>query len=264
MRIETAAMPRPGLPRAIAPLVESVATERFGDALLGSMRELWDMKFVAVYAFDADAADALPDTRLVLGAASETPDLVGVNSGKYTLRYAHRDPARCAVLATSAPAATMLAREELPDPGHQLMLERARVVDRYAYFFPVAGRRWLSVHAMRGDHNGPITRREFGEMRDLSPLFRALIWRHLGGSYPARNKACADERLRAGLRRLCPALSDREVEICSRLLAGRSSPQIARELKLGVGSVQTYRKRAYLKLGVSDMREIFARLLGLQ
>jgi two-component system nitrate/nitrite response regulator NarL len=49
-----------------------------------------------------------------------------------------------------------------------------------------------------------------------------------------------------------PALTDREQQILRLIAAGKSLPQIARELFLGVTTVKTHVQHLYEKLGVSD------------
>jgi two-component system nitrate/nitrite response regulator NarL len=49
-----------------------------------------------------------------------------------------------------------------------------------------------------------------------------------------------------------PVLTDREREILSMIAAGKSLPEIAKELYLGVTTVKTHVQHLYEKLGVSD------------
>jgi DNA-binding CsgD family transcriptional regulator len=63
------------------------------------------------------------------------------------------------------------------------------------------------------------------------------------------------------LRARCPSLTRREISVCESLLRGRSAPEVAAVLGIRVCSVQTYRKRAYTKLGVSSLPELFNQLL---
>ena len=81
-------------------------------------------------------------------------------------------------------------------------------------------------------------------------MFASLISRHLRGPE-------VDSRLRA----LCPELTAREAAVCCDLLRGRSAPQVAAALGVRVSSVHTYRKRAYAKLGIASLPELFQRLL---
>jgi len=258
MKIETVGASDHRFAGALSQLVDSVATERFGRSLLAFMRAHWGIKIVAVYSFRNPGGD----TRLLMGAGDVPAALVRTNADEYVGRYAAHDPARRAAMATArstSAVATCLNRQELPEPGHRDLLEESDVRDRFACFYPGRDERWTSLHAMRSSGWGAISRREFGEMRDFSALFGALLALHLDQTSEAANPLL---RLRQQLQCAGPALSARERDVCALLLSGKSSPEIASGLGIGVGSVHTYRKRAYLKLGVSDMREIFMRLLG--
>jgi two-component system nitrate/nitrite response regulator NarL len=49
-----------------------------------------------------------------------------------------------------------------------------------------------------------------------------------------------------------PALTEREAQILRLIAAGKSLPEIAKELFLGVTTVKTHVQHLYEKLGVSD------------
>lgn len=53
-------------------------------------------------------------------------------------------------------------------------------------------------------------------------------------------------------------LTEREQQVCARILLGLSSEGIALDLNIKAASVHTYRKRAYLKLAISSQNELFA------
>ena len=86
--------------------------------------------------------------------------------------------------------------------------------------------------------------------------------RHLSLTSPRAPQSC-DE--------LAPALlahprgkflSSREVAVCTRLLMGYSNEAIALDLNVSFHSVRTYRRRAYLKLGVTSQNELFSLVLA--
>lgn len=58
-------------------------------------------------------------------------------------------------------------------------------------------------------------------------------------------------------------LSQRESEVCARILYGISSPGIALDLDIGVETVKTYRNRAYLRLGIGSPRELLVWYLSI-
>lgn len=59
-------------------------------------------------------------------------------------------------------------------------------------------------------------------------------------------------------------LSRRERQVCALLLRGVGGPTIGSELDLKPESVKSYRKRAYLRLGVSGERELALKFLSLR
>jgi DNA-binding CsgD family transcriptional regulator len=263
MRIDNS-VPQPlsssRLPRALAAIVDSVGTRDLPQALLDSLEALWGIRFVAVYAFDLRS----PQTRFLLGASADPSVRVQHNATEYALYYAGDDPARQAVISairadpcTPAIISTCLAREELPRPEHKQLIERAGVLDRFACFFSADASRWFGLHVMRGATCGPLTEHDFAELRDYAFVYRSLISRHIA----ITGHGGARERIQHWLQNSSAGLSVREIEVCARLLAGESQPKIARSLGIKDSSVQSYRKRAYQKLGVREMREIFLRIL---
>ena len=59
-----------------------------------------------------------------------------------------------------------------------------------------------------------------------------------------------------------PALTQREQEILHLIAAGKSLPEIAKELYLGLTTVKTHVQHLYEKLGVSDRAAAVARRCG--
>ncbi len=51
-------------------------------------------------------------------------------------------------------------------------------------------------------------------------------------------------------------LSNRELEVCVGLLAGRTAPELAEQLALKVNTIESYLKRAAIKLGISGRHSL--------
>jgi LuxR family transcriptional regulator, activator of tox operons len=65
--------------------------------------------------------------------------------------------------------------------------------------------------------------------------------------------------------RLCridPSLPPREAEVCGAIASGMTSEAIALTLGISVNTVLTYRKRAYMRLGVSSQNELMRLVLS--
>jgi two-component system nitrate/nitrite response regulator NarL len=60
-----------------------------------------------------------------------------------------------------------------------------------------------------------------------------------------------------------PVLSEREREVLVGFAQGRSIPQLAAEMYLGVSTVKTHAQRLYHKLGVSDRAAAVAEAMRL-
>ena len=82
-----------------------------------------------------------------------------------------------------------------------------------------------------------------------------------GVSMPEHGKTPLVERLQSRLRLAFPKLTEREVQICARTLAGQSSKEIARALKISPASVMTYRQRAYSREVISSAGQLLDRLV---
>lgn len=104
-------------------------------------------------------------------------------------------------------------------------------------------------------------------LEDISPLLLPMVEKHISalqprGTSPEQDSAAIEgletlrqrfaERLaQTGLR-----LSNREMEVCVGLLAGRTAPQLAEQFQLKVNTVESYLKRAAIKLGISGRHSL--------
>jgi DNA-binding CsgD family transcriptional regulator len=57
-------------------------------------------------------------------------------------------------------------------------------------------------------------------------------------------------------------LTEREADVCARIVLGMSTTGIALDLRISKNTVATLRKRAYDRLGISSQNELFAICLG--
>lgn len=80
-----------------------------------------------------------------------------------------------------------------------------------------------------------------GEKNEEAPTARSLVH-----SVISRNVAPFDK------------LTERESEVCERILVGFTSTGISLDLNIAESSVNTYRRRAYEKLGIATQNELFS------
>ncbi|WP_248732787.1 LuxR C-terminal-related transcriptional regulator [Pseudomonas sp. MWU13-2517] len=109
-------------------------------------------------------------------------------------------------------------------------------------------------------------------LKDFSLLLLALVEKHINAinsqGIPDKNIATEGlvpqnrdmdslrQRFEARLLQSGLKLSNREKEICAGLLAGRTAPELAEALELKVNTVESYLKRAVIKMGISGRHSL--------
>lgn len=146
----------------------------------------------------------------------------------------------------------------------------------------------FAVNFYRHQHQRAFSDRQIGAFESVAPVLLALTRKHIVLSHPLSPPAAAAWHdgsgvspalpatdpmlaplaadglpvLRMRLVRLQAALTDRELDVCARLLQGMTHEGIASDLGLSVPTVKTYRNRAFARLGIHFRNELFARVLG--
>ncbi|MCC8395254.1 helix-turn-helix transcriptional regulator [Paraburkholderia sp. MMS20-SJTR3] len=115
---------------------------------------------------------------------------------------------------------------------------------------------WLSVNLYRDRAHGVFAAGELEYLESVAPLFAHAATAHyaLNGQHQQGPGAA----MLARLRRLCPALTPRELDVLRGTLEGASAAGIAEGMGVKATSVVTYQKRAYARLGISNQRQLFA------
>src|SRR5690606_4359226 len=74
---------------------------------------------------------------------------------------------------------------------------------------------------------------------------------------------CNDFRgYRKRVEQVAPCLSEREAEVCAGIALGMNSEGIGLTLGIKLSTVQTHRKRAYARLGISSQNELLKLLFN--
>lgn len=155
------------------------------------------------------------------------------------------------------------ASDEIDHPGYRAACyQRPNVSDRLSLLVQPAGDIWLSVNFYRDSAQGKFAPGEIAAIETLAPLFAHGVQHHyrLNGQ-PVQGVAPV---MLASLRRHCPELSKRELDVLRGVLEGLTAAEIAEATGLQPSSVITYQKRAYKRMGISSQRQLFALCLGPQ
>lgn len=131
----------------------------------------------------------------------------------------------------------------------------------------------FAVNFYRHQHQRPFQDSHIADFEALAPVLLALAHKHIdlgrAGALapPPPTEAPAPSRatlaaLRERLLRLQAELTERELDVCARLLQGMTHEGIASDLGLALPTVKTYRNRAFARLGIHFRNELFAKVLG--
>ncbi|MFX1676580.1 LuxR C-terminal-related transcriptional regulator [Paraburkholderia sp. A2WS-5] len=119
---------------------------------------------------------------------------------------------------------------------------------------------WLSVNLYRDRRRGHFHPNEIALIEAFSPLITQSAKHHYSLCGPIQSGI--PQLMLARIRRICPDLSKREVDVLCGVLEGRTAQEIGDVMGVKASSVATYQKRAYRRLGISSQRQLFALCLA--
>ena len=172
----------------------------------------------------------------------------------YMDRYFRRDPVAKAVEAAIDDGATVVLRvgpEDITESEYRdRFFDRPAIVERLS-FVQRRSSRWLIMNVARRAPLPRFSEEEVGSLASLSQLLLPLAVRQ-AELEPARGRAdvLSVEVIEHRFAERFPALSGRERQVCARTVIGMTSEATALDLGVGIGSVQTYRKRAFQRLEI--------------
>lgn len=220
--------------------IDSLGTERFGDALLQGLMQLASAdSCVAVHLEGPRATVLFSDDSLepTYVAGISAPPSIWVHTDACVVRL---DASTFGNV--SCPVSSV--RDGVLVQGHR---------DGRAY----------GLAFFRTRDKQPFTQSEVDLIRSASGTWLSLLAKHELLLRADRSEdssqallAADVSHLEAKLRHYMPTLSQSEMRVCARILRGMSTPGIAVDLNLREGTVATYRKRAYRRLGIGTRLEL--------
>ena len=247
----------------IAPAVLAIGRPSFPQVLIGTLRRTAGVGHCMVFTFDGERS-----TRCLLdiGNIPTGADLGIAYAGHFHLAdpnretiFRQRDNSLPIVLPT-------FARRMYGQKYRKIFFEDSEIVDKFATAIWVE-RTCFYVNFYRTTAQGRFARAQIERLMQLSPAIGAAVARHfqeevVADALPECDPFGRLARLFA-TREPLARLTEREKEVCLRILAGFSSEAISADLGIGLHSTLTYRKRAYEKLAISSQNELFAIALRL-
>jgi LuxR family transcriptional regulator, activator of tox operons len=195
------------------------------------------------------------------GQLGDDQEYAQVASARYAGGYWKYDPMMRKVLEGDLHVETMIrtqAWDAIPPSEYRAFCyERSRVQERVLICRRV-GSEIVLVGLYHTQNDRPFSAMEFDKLEANAPVLTSIAWKHaklVSSQASAYLHPCEDviaKRL-AGAKN---KLSTREIEVCSGILIGRSTKEIARVIGIMPSSVVTFRKRAFLKLNITTRQDL--------
>lgn len=247
-----------------APLVRALGEPGFPLLLAEALDRRLAAPHLSVVAFDAALGSRLIAAESVGGGAlARAAGRIYQEAG-----FGRFDPNARAIAGGGAgegPLVLRLKAGEIEEPGYrQRIYDEFGLTDRLSIVDQAQGR-WFALNLYRTVALGPFGQGEISCFADLAPLVAALVGKHFALAPPPLWQT--DPRppvvlLEQRIGRIDPALTPRQIEVCARAVLGMTNEAIGLDLGIGAATVATLRRRAYARLGISSLNELFARCLA--
>lgn len=245
----------------VTQLVQLTGEEAFGPALARYLHAMCGADHFTAFRWRSDTLQSVATCCVQPDRTAHDRVNCYVNQGLW-----RHDPAMAEVQHEAATAKTALIHVDFSDGGYGDLRRavypdvRDRVVLRGRYGADAFG---LSI--LRFERQPSFSEEEFDRLRASADVLIALLGKHAQFSSRPRGVSSAFASVADIESRIaCPdVLPRRETQVCARILAGLSSTGIAQDLTVSEETVKTYRKRAYLRLGIGSERELLTWYLAL-
>ncbi len=237
---------------ALGALVGAVGRPAFAQEGLAAMNRLLDAGSWSIYQVWPDR-----EPRMHGSASQGVADTTGECFRTYRDQGLYRRDRSFDLVRQQRAGDAVLLRmhaDEVPNPAHRdAIYVRYAVVERLSLAWTQRDGSLLAINLYHHAHQGRFGALEVERFADAAPVVRAAIERHI-------ELGTATSDVRSTLKQRCPALTARELDVLVRLADGLTYDGIAADLGLSVGTVKTYRARAFERLGIHFKGQLFSAL----
>jgi len=124
----------------------------------------------------------------------------------------------------------------------------------------------FGLSIVRGEDRGPFSKTQLDTFAIAAETLLSIIRKHaqICGDRPKDNPLSVARlpEIEDALQNGTPPMPRREAQVCARMLCGHSLPNIAHELGVSPETIETYRKRSYIRLKIGNKQELLLKYLG--
>lgn len=251
---------------ALAHCILAIGTPAFYRALLRFGLVVCGFEHLSVFGFTPTF-----EPRIAVLEGLDDPSITSLSAQSYMgFGYHSSDPAPARIRelgqAADAPAVLSLWARDIKDAAYRRGIYDKWGLDGRVSLIGRAGGHWRSVNFYKHVQKGGLREEDVVALAKRAQVLFAAETRHLAlserQSSPIGAAVPSLDLLRDILMTIAPALSPRETEVCARALQGMTGEGTALDLNISDATVATLRRRAYAKLHISNLNELFALCLS--
>lgn len=244
----------------LAKMIGSIGRASFVNDCLAFINTQVRVDHLALFGFDRTLKP------LFLGGASPPDKNIVAATGQQYIRSFYMSDPNLSYISQHrhdrpAPLMLRLKAEQISNPQYrEHIYKRKGLLDRVSWIGITEGN-WYSANLYRDNSSGYYRDEELALFREFGGTLCTALEQHTKIVTP--NLSQADQQLSiAYLEKLVielrGGLTGREVAVCARALSGMTRKGVALDLGIKPTTVATLTQRAYAKLNVSSLNELFA------
>lgn len=246
-------------------LVSHLGKPEFPMKLLQFLGSLVPIDHLSIFIFDHQLVP-----RLVAAESIGELNLAKKAGREYENSFSYRHDPNTQLIKShqgggEGPILMRLKADEISDSEYrEKIYRRFKLLDRLSVIDQLNGR-WCIINLYRDVESGEFNNQDLAYIQPLLELVSALLKNNFLQLPPSVWQATTrptNTMLEKIIVRLDASLSQREIQVCSRALLGMTSTGIGLDLGIQPATVATLRKRAYAKLNISGLNELFALCLS--
>ena len=245
-------------------LIRSLGHPSFADAWLSAVNAVTTADHVSLFTFDANFRP-----KLLGGAAREGP-IIAIDLGKiYVRHYYLWDPNLKAMRKVGSgrksPLFVHLRAQDIQDASYRSRIYQEHGLIERVSWLGRADMTWYIANIYREKKSGKFSEAELDLLQQAAGILCAAVERHVSLVSPAALEPGSNapiEWLENMVTDLGYGLTPREVEVCARALSGMTRAGIALDLGIKPTTVVTLVQRAYARVNISTLNELFGLCLA--
>lgn len=236
---------------SVAELIDNIGTPKFVNSLLNFCETNIRADFVSIISYNPEK---LPE---VVETATTTSDKNARKAASNYLQHFQDDPNYKIALSGQNKKETYLTYQKRSDIGslayRRACYDTTNIEDRFS-LVRTGQLSQMSINVYRSHHSGIFANNAAAKLSNFGPILISAIDKHYYAQ--KRKKAETVEDQEYYLKKHCPQLTTREMQVSALVLAGLTANEIAQKLSISPTTVITHRKKAYARLGVKNLRDL--------